>query len=252
LIQKEQKYFNRTLEDIGKRNIGRAKTLSTSKYWSRNSIPRGTNINANQLMEIEKKKNHQAVLNHRIWKINNRRKKKKKLSDFEMRLELTLQKKKLKQKELERKYYGYNFKPDINKKRINIHKKPKKRIKNTWRRNNQKPAEIKKKKVVRVEKRKIRQRQDSREQEIEYEDSIECESSNEIEEIKYYLKSKKNKPTFKRFSKNKQVFNKSKESESIGENTEEDQDESKLIDMEDEEDIPDQLVNYQPQTMVKH
>ena len=54
------------------------------------------------------------------------------LSDFESRLELTLQKKKLKKKELEQKYYDFDFKPQTNKKRINIYsKKLPKKVVNT-------------------------------------------------------------------------------------------------------------------------
>ena len=48
-----------------------------------------------------------------------RRKKAKK--QFKSRLEMTLQKKKIKKRELEKKYYDYNFKPNTNKKRINIY-----------------------------------------------------------------------------------------------------------------------------------
>ena len=45
------------------------------------------------------------------------------LNDFEMRLEMTLQKKKLKKKILEDKYYDFDFKPRTNKRRINIYSK---------------------------------------------------------------------------------------------------------------------------------
>jgi hypothetical protein len=162
LVEPNQKYFNRTLEDIGKRNMIRPQSVSNSKYWSKNSLPQGNNITSKELMMIEQQKNNEAVLNHRIWKINNRRKKKKKLSDFEMRLELTLQKKKLKKKALEKKYYYYNFKPKTNTKRINIHKnkKPKKKIQNTWKKNYQNKNNLNKK--VKVQKHKIKPRNEQR------------------------------------------------------------------------------------------
>ena len=251
LVKKDQRYFNRTLEDIGKRNMIRPQSVSTSKYWSKNSVRHGTNVTTKELMQIEQEKNNQAILNHRIWKINNRRKKKKKLSDFEMRLELTLQKKKLKQKELEKKYYGYNFKPKTNKKRLNIHnKKPKRKVKNTWKNNNlkkQKPNQA----MVRVQKRKIKSRNvprndfieptETREVAEDYYEDFHSEDSNDIETITYYLKSKNNKPKFKRFTQKRISVDKSEKSKS----EEEGEDESKLIDMEDEDDIPDQLIDHQ-------
>lgn len=52
--------------------------------------------------------------------------------DFQMRVEMTLQKQKLKKKELIKKYYNYDFKPQINKKRININ--PKNLHKNVFKR----------------------------------------------------------------------------------------------------------------------
>lgn len=52
------------------------------------------------------------------------------LKDFQARLEMTLQKKKLKKKELEKRFYDYDFKPKTNKKRINIY-------------NNKVPAKVK-------------------------------------------------------------------------------------------------------------
>ena len=44
-------------------------------------------------------------------------------ADFDSRLELTLQKKRIKQKQLEKKFYDFDFKPKINKRRININPK---------------------------------------------------------------------------------------------------------------------------------
>lgn len=41
--------------------------------------------------------------------------------DFDSRMEFNLQKRKIKKKELEKKFYNYNFQPKINKKRINIY-----------------------------------------------------------------------------------------------------------------------------------
>ena len=49
------------------------------------------------------------VLNYHIWKLKNKRKKIQALDNFEMRLEMTLQRKKMKQKQLEKKFYNHKF-----------------------------------------------------------------------------------------------------------------------------------------------
>ena len=69
----------------------------------------------------------------KITKLYSQEKRKQAKKDFKERIEYHLQKKKLKRKELEEKMCVYNFKPRINKKRINLN--PKKLHKNVYRKN---------------------------------------------------------------------------------------------------------------------
>ena len=73
--------------------------------------------------EIDRKTRNELMVEEQMSKLFTKKRRIEALSDFEMRLEMTLQKKKLKKKALEKKYYDFDFKPRTNKKRINIYSK---------------------------------------------------------------------------------------------------------------------------------
>ena len=247
------------------------------QYWSKSSVRKPHW----ERHEAKLRNQHEAVMKHQMWKLNNRKRKKKKVSDFEMRLEMTLQKKKLRKKELEKKYYDYKFKPKTNKrKNLAGQRNTKRKIRNHWKQHKQaKGAKPAKRKPI-IPARPVARQVDLKEQieehiyaddasnrfENEEDDesgedkmwskqgrmrtsreqiedreadlnSEEEPSEGEFAEIEQLLQFKKNKPKFKRFSSRQRKLEKRGRQESEKSLD----DESKLIDMEDEEDIPDQL-----------
>jgi hypothetical protein len=232
------------LEEVGKRNVIRGNSLSNSGYWQGPRQRPKKNIDVHELHNIKDMNSQNYVMKHEMWKINNKRKKIQALSNFEMRLEMTLQKKKLKKKELEKKYYGYNFKPKTNRKRINIYNKPKTgRIKNKFVENKKKKVNSKNRKIQNSykPKKKIGKKRNVLEVEHTIESqSFNSENSNEIGEIKNYLKQKPEGPRFKRFiSKTKGSTKERKKIEILKQ--EEEFDKEDMISMDGEDDISDQL-----------
>lgn len=268
------------------RSGSRSQFTGTSDYWSKSSVRKRKYDQMRVELEKEERENRKAAEKHRQWKMKHRKNNKKKVSDFNSRLELNQRKKELRRKELEKKYYGFDFKPKTQKKKINIYRRrgktakveraqkqsskgrrPAKRKREQQERPpNQAPSgrvqrgargtetrqtveEVRVKKGGETEIRVWEEHvlpdapgPDVQEQEEEERPSAslrESDSSNEIAMIKAYLQSGGDQTKFKRFSKKKRVVKRSKQS-SLDELGSRD-DASKLIDMEDEDDIPDQL-----------
>lgn len=239
-------YFNRTLEEIGKRNVAQPQVPSNFNHWdgsNRGYIPK--NIDINEMRNINEMRGSNYMLNHRMWKLNNKKKKMKQLSDFEVRLEMTLQKKKLKKKELEKKYYDYNFKPNTNKKRIKIYNKAKtaradlgrqkKKSKNL--RHSKLPAKKRNPHPKKQIKRKFDD--DSYGERVIGADELINQASDEIEELKQHLEGNTMAPKFKRFiSKHKSYGKEPKIRKVVEKHPGWGED---VISMDSEDDIPDQL-----------
>lgn len=128
-------YLNGTLKINGSANFykSNSKTNSSStsnsmelscKWSSSAYAEKKKNEEIKRLLELEKKKHREAILNYHAWKIEDQNAQKKKFSSFENRLEMTLKKKRLLLKQLTKKYYNYDFRPNTEKRPIQNYKLP--------------------------------------------------------------------------------------------------------------------------------
>ena len=252
------------MQEIGKRNIVRPKNKFTSNYHS--NIPRSQhkNIEVGNFRNKNIMNEKDALLKHQIWKINNKRRKMEALNNFEMRRELAIQRKKKKKKELEEKYYGFDFQPRINKKRKYLFEKSKlNKIKKELKELNSE-TKNKKKLKPKVFRRKINTRKKQKFNKKDKYNKFSSEEENEEDydhsedemdkEYHYQYTPIKNLPKFKKFTQIKEEYIEIKNDDKLDANqlekidSEDESDESvtseetsKLIEMGDEDDIPDQL-----------
>jgi hypothetical protein len=104
---------------VSRGNYLRANTVDVARYPHRTLRNTVRPVGAN---DMDRKTRNQLMIEEKMSTLFTKERRVEALKDFQSRLELTLQKKKLKKKELEKRFYGYDFKPKVNKKRIDIYK----------------------------------------------------------------------------------------------------------------------------------
>ena len=121
LVNRGLKYgrFSRTMDRLSRGEFVRSRTLDPYRPFTGTLRNEVRPVEQN---EVDRKTRNAMMVEEKMSKLFTKKRRVAALRDFGMRLEMTLQKKKLKKKNLEKKYYDYDFKPRTNKKRINIYK----------------------------------------------------------------------------------------------------------------------------------